>query len=104
MWLEDILYGALASGVNKPTVIVLNASLVCCILVLLALLILSIQGAPYLVIHVCFLLLLAVCLLVLINWFLNQIGLVKTEDQRKELFPPSPVDVSGSGAATPKED
>jgi len=55
-------------GVQKPTVIVLNASLVCCIFVLVALLLLSIQGAPYLVIHVCFLLVLAVGLLVLINW------------------------------------
>jgi len=55
-------------GLQKPTVIALNASLVCCIIVLVALLLLSIQGAPYLFIHVCFLLALAVGLLVLINW------------------------------------
>ena len=53
---------------QKPTVVVLNAALVCCILVLVALLLLSIQGAPYLVIHVCFLLAIAVGLLILINW------------------------------------
>lgn len=98
MWLEDILYGALTSGVNvcsfatqskqflggnnsnfcgttqavcplqKPTVVLLNTALVGCILVLAVLLVLSIQRAPHLVVHVCFLLVLAVGLLMLVNW------------------------------------
>ena len=54
--------------VQKPTILALNAALLGCILSLLALLILSVGGAPALVPHVAFLLFLAVGLLFLINW------------------------------------
>lgn len=60
------------SGMQKVTVIVLNVSLVSCILVLFALLLLSCYRAPYLVIHVCFLLALAIGLLLLVNWWGHQ--------------------------------
>ncbi len=54
--------------VQKPTILALNAALFGCILSLVALLALSINGAPSLVPHVAFLLFLAVGLLFLINW------------------------------------
>ena len=54
--------------VQKPTILALNAALFGCILSLIALLTLSINGAPSLVPHVAFLLFLAVGLLFLINW------------------------------------
>lgn len=53
---------------QKPTILALNAALLGCILSLLALLALSISGAPALVPHVAFLLFLAVGLFFLINW------------------------------------
>ncbi|BDA42168.1 hypothetical protein COCOBI_03-0530 [Coccomyxa sp. Obi] len=89
MLLEDVLYGALTSGVNKPTVLLLNLALIGCILSLGALLALSINGAPALVPHVAFLLFLAIGLFFLINWFLTQIGTVDSAQQRKELFGPN---------------
>ncbi|CAK0761839.1 hypothetical protein CVIRNUC_002899 [Coccomyxa viridis] len=84
--IEDILYGALTNGVNKPTVLALNAALIGCILSLAALLVLSINGVPSLVPHVGFLLFLAIGLLFLINWFISQVGTVEPKEQRKTLF------------------
>lgn len=55
-------------AMQKPTILALNAALLGCILSLLALLALSISGAPALVPHVAFLLFLAVGLFFLINW------------------------------------
>ncbi|CAL8468145.1 g7684 [Coccomyxa elongata] len=91
MLVEDVLYGALTSGVNKPTVLLLNVALIGCIFSLGALLALSINGAPALVPHVAFLLFLAIGLFFLINWFLTQVGTVDTAQQRNELFGPSGV-------------
>ena len=53
---------------QKPTVLLINAALIGCIISLGVLLVLSIQGAAALVPHVAFLLFLAVGLLFLINW------------------------------------
>ncbi|KAK9826485.1 hypothetical protein WJX81_004036 [Elliptochloris bilobata] len=86
MWLEDVFVGALAPGVNAPTVLLLNAALVGCIASLGTLLVLALQGAPALVPHVAFLLALAAGLLLLINWFLGQVGTVDARKQRQHLF------------------
>ena len=53
---------------QKNTIIVLNASLLGCIVCLTFLLFVSIQQAPALFIHICFILALAIGLLILINW------------------------------------
>lgn len=53
---------------QAPTALLLNVALVGCIAALGVLLALALQGAPALVPHVAFLLVLAASLLVLINW------------------------------------
>ena len=53
---------------QAPTALLLNVALVGCIAALGVLLALALQGAPALVPHVAFLLVLAAGLLVLINW------------------------------------
>ncbi|KAK9803395.1 hypothetical protein WJX72_005352 [[Myrmecia] bisecta] len=72
MWLEDVVYGALAKGVNKPTVVVLNVALVSCIFCLVCLLAISCLSAPALAPHVGFMIFLATALTVTVNWFLAQ--------------------------------
>ena len=64
------MYGnSLCAHTQAPTALLLNAALVGCIASLGALLALALQGAPALVPHVAFLLVLAGGLLVLINWW-----------------------------------
>eukprot|EP00884_Botryococcus_braunii_P008722 jgi/Botrbrau1/17851/Bobra.0127s0091.1 len=85
-WIEDVFYGALASGVNRSTVLLLNCALLGCIASLTFLLLISIGKHPSLPIHVGVVLLLAIALLLMINWFLSEIGLVRADDQRQEVL------------------
>lgn len=86
MALEAIIYGALSKGVNGPTMGFLNVIMALAVLTLLALLGLSVANNPPLVPHVCFLLFLAVGLWVLINWFVANLGLTDSEEQRREVL------------------
>ncbi|KAK9818517.1 hypothetical protein WJX74_007317 [Apatococcus lobatus] len=99
MWLEDVLYGALAKGVNRPTVVVLNVALGGCILSLLSCFCLSWSSESPLTIHFGFLLVLASLLLITINWFINEIGTVELQAQQQELFGPSQQTAPGPTAA-----
>ena len=74
---EDTLGWALA-WLQKPTVVALNAALIGCILCLAVLLVVSLQTAPNLAIHVCIVLVLAIGLLILVNWWAWLISKLKT--------------------------
>lgn len=91
---EDILYGALGRGVNKPTLALLNVLMAATVGTLLILLGLSVANNPPLVPHVCVLLVLAIALWVLINWFISNLGLADPEEQRREVF----GEAAGSGS------
>ncbi|CAD7702571.1 unnamed protein product [Ostreobium quekettii] len=84
-WAEDIVFGALTSGVNKPTFVCLNIVLLLCVVTLGATLLLSIAAYPFLVPHLAFLLMLALGLWALIIWFVCNLGMTTSEQQRKEL-------------------
>lgn len=86
MWLLDIAYGAISSGVNLPTHVAVNVILGLAFLSLLTLLAASVATQPWLVPHVIVLLLLAAGLWASINWFIAQTGIVDASQQRKELF------------------
>mmetsp|Transcript_37314 Transcript_37314/g.105286 ORF Transcript_37314/g.105286 Transcript_37314/m.105286 type:complete len:107 (+) Transcript_37314:126-446(+) len=94
--LEDVLYGALARGVNATTLLLVNAVFVALCLSLLGLLWLCWDEAPSAVPHVAFLLVLFVGLAVSSNWVILQIGLVDSKKQRQELH----LDEPDSGAET----
>lgn len=85
-WLEDVLLGALGHGVNHPTLVLLNVTLLFTLLSLLCLLVCSIFSYPDLVPHVSFLLFLATGLCASINWFVCHIGLVDAAKQQAELL------------------
>ncbi|KAK9790114.1 hypothetical protein WJX73_000178 [Symbiochloris irregularis] len=74
MWLEDILYGALTPGVNEPTVVVVHVALLGCIASLLFLLAIVVNISWSLTFHVCMLLVLAIGLLLLFSWFMQQLS------------------------------
>lgn len=78
--------GALGSGVNLPTLVVLNVITGGAVFTIALLLALSIYTNPPLVPHVCVLLFLSIGLWVAINWFISNVGLVEVAQQEKELF------------------
>lgn len=85
-WYEDIVVGALGSGVNAPTWALLNVVIALAVLSLLGLLGYSIQRNTDLTPHVVVLLVLALGLWASINWLISNLGLTSTEDQHKQLF------------------
>lgn len=85
-WAEDLVYGAITNGVNHPTFAALNVVLLLAVLSLAFLLFTSIQTNPALVPHAAFLLFLAIGLWAAIIWFISNIGLTDSEQQRKQLF------------------
>ncbi len=85
-WVEDLAYGAITNGVNHPTFAALNVVLLLAVLSLTFLLFTSIQTNPALVPHAAFLLFLAIGLWAAIIWFISNIGLTDSEQQRKQLF------------------
>eukprot|EP00873_Tetraselmis_striata_P042851 jgi/Tetstr1/463115/TSEL_008049.t1 len=82
---EAVLYGALATGVNKPTAILINLVLLALLASLLLLLSVVWNEAPEAVPHVAFLLLLFGGLAAAVNWFLANVGLADVAAQRAEL-------------------
>jgi hypothetical protein len=84
--LEEILVGALASGINQPTVVCLNVALLSVVLSLGFLLFSTWNTNPGLWPHVAFLLFLACGLWILMNWFILNVGTVDADQQREELF------------------
>ena len=70
---------------QKPTLVAVNISLISCLLVIV-LTIFNGNLPSEIIGHLVVLALFAITLLSLFNWYIAQIGLVKTEEQRKELF------------------
>ncbi|GFR41932.1 hypothetical protein Agub_g2725, partial [Astrephomene gubernaculifera] len=85
-WYEDILVGALGSGVNAPTFVLLNVVIGLAVLTLCGLLAHSILRNPVLTPHVIVLLILAFGLWASINWLISNLGLTDAEEQHKQLF------------------
>lgn len=85
-WYEDVVLGALGSGVNHPTLVFLNVVMALAVASLLLLLAVSTVSHPPLLPHVVVLLLLAIGLWASINWFISNVGLVDAQVQQKELF------------------
>lgn len=85
-WYEDIVLGALGSGVNHPTLVFLNVVMALAVASLLLLLAVSTVSHPPLLPHVVVLLLLAIGLWASINWFISNVGLVDAQVQQQELF------------------
>mmetsp|Transcript_18002 Transcript_18002/g.54186 ORF Transcript_18002/g.54186 Transcript_18002/m.54186 type:complete len:123 (+) Transcript_18002:78-446(+) len=100
MWLADVAYGALTPGINVPTVAVLNVALLGCIGCLLFLLIGAVSSSSWLIPHAAFLLLLAVGLLISINWFVYQLGTVSPAEQQRQLFSSTEGAAACAGTAT----
>lgn len=83
---EAVLLGALAQGVNAPTWTLLRIVLLALAASLLWMLALAsnIQGFGPLL-HVLVLILVAITLFLLLNWFISETGIVPVEQQMKEL-------------------
>lgn len=83
---EAVLLGALAHGVNAPTWTFLRVVLLALAASLLFMLSVAanISGLGTLL-HVFFLILVAVSLFVLLNWYISEIGIVPVEQQMAEL-------------------
>ncbi|KAJ4703500.1 Autophagy-related protein 22-1 [Melia azedarach] len=83
---EAVLLGALAPGVNGPTWTTLKSAFVMLGVCLAAMFGLAFSSSDSsLVLHVGFLVLIAVSLFFLLNWFLAQTGLVSVEHQMQEM-------------------
>ncbi|KAK8485118.1 hypothetical protein V6N13_062953 [Hibiscus sabdariffa] len=83
---QAVLLGALAPGVNGPTWNTLKSAFLMlglCLAVMLGLAFSSSDSS--LILHVAFLVLIAVALFLLLNWFLEQTGLVSVEHQMQEM-------------------
>ncbi|KAI9199129.1 hypothetical protein LWI28_028013 [Acer negundo] len=83
---EAVLLGTLAPGVNGPTWTTLKSTFLMlgvCLAVLLGLAFSSSDSS--LILHVGFLVLIAVSLFMLLSWFLAQTGLVSVEHQMREM-------------------
>ncbi len=85
-FITDIFVGALSTGVNHPTFIVLNVICAFAVLSLLGLLASSFKKYPELTPHVVVLLLFAFGLWASVNFVISQLGLVDAKEQQKELF------------------
>ncbi|CAA7015733.1 unnamed protein product [Microthlaspi erraticum] len=83
---EAVLLGALAPGVNAPTWNTLKFAFLLlglCLAFMLSVAFTS--GQSMLLVHVGFLIVIASTLFILLNWFLDQTGLVPVETQMQEL-------------------
>ncbi|GMJ14684.1 hypothetical protein like AT1G28250 [Hibiscus trionum] len=83
---QAVLLGALAPGVNGPTWNTLKSAFLMlglCLAVMLGLAFSSSDSS--LILHVAFLVLIAIALFLLLNWFLEQTGLVSVEHQMQEM-------------------
>ncbi|KAH7568906.1 hypothetical protein ACOSP7_012008 [Xanthoceras sorbifolium] len=83
---EAVFLGALAPGVNGPTWNTLKSTFVMlgvCLAVMLGLAFSS--SDTFLILHVGFLVLIAVSLFMLLSWFLAETGLVSVEHQMQEM-------------------
>mmetsp|Transcript_11161 Transcript_11161/g.24048 ORF Transcript_11161/g.24048 Transcript_11161/m.24048 type:complete len:113 (+) Transcript_11161:15-353(+) len=100
-WLDSILVGALGSGVNNPTLILLNVVIALAYASLILLLLASIYSNPALVPHVLVLIVLATGLWISINWFIANVGLVDAETQKEELFGKQAEDSNADEPAEP---
>ncbi|XP_010499334.1 PREDICTED: uncharacterized protein LOC104776880 [Camelina sativa] len=83
---EAVLLGALAPGVNGPTWNTLRFAFLLlglCLAFMLSVAFTS--GQSILLVHVGFLIIIAASLFILLNWFLDQTGLVQVETQMQEL-------------------
>jgi hypothetical protein len=84
--LEDVVTGALTSGVNVSTFVALNALLLGAVFSLAALLAVSLRSAPALAPHAAALLVLALGLWALIGWYVVAVvGFTAPEEQRRQL-------------------
>ncbi|VVA92852.1 unnamed protein product [Arabis nemorensis] len=83
---EAVLLGALAPGVNAPTWNTLRFAFLLlglCLAFMLSLAFTS--GQSMLLVHVGLLIVIASTLFILLNWFLDQTGLVQVETQMQDL-------------------
>ncbi|XWS19614.1 hypothetical protein CRYUN_Cryun31cG0030700 [Craigia yunnanensis] len=83
---QAVLLGALAPGVNGPTWNTLKSTFLMlglCLAVMLGLAFSSSDSS--LILHVAFLVLITITLFLLLNWFLEQTGLVSVERQMQEM-------------------
>lgn len=103
-WLDDIFVGALGSGVNAPTWVLLNVVIGAAFLSLLVLLVHSIYRNPVLTPHVIVLLVLALGLWISINWLISNIGLTDAKEQQKELFGEGAKAAEGEDQAEEEEE
>mmetsp|Transcript_30174 Transcript_30174/g.65924 ORF Transcript_30174/g.65924 Transcript_30174/m.65924 type:complete len:100 (-) Transcript_30174:949-1248(-) len=81
-WAEEIVNGIFEGGVNTTTLVLLNSILLLLFLPIFVLLYLTLK-AGFAYVHVIVFLLLAVGLLVSINWFVYELGLKKGEPDQK---------------------
>ncbi len=98
--LVDVLLGAFATGVNLPTLVLLNVVLATGYAVLVALLVLSLYARHDLVPHVLVMLLLATALWLSINWFISNVGLVDAQTQQEQLLGGNKQPDNGAAAAS----
>ncbi|XVF40472.1 hypothetical protein PTKIN_Ptkin01aG0116300 [Pterospermum kingtungense] len=83
---QAVLLGALTPGVNAPTWNTLKSTFLLlglCLAVMLGLAFSTSDSS--LILHVAFLVLITITLLLLLNWFLEQTGLVSVERQMQEM-------------------
>ncbi|XVF27624.1 hypothetical protein REPUB_Repub14bG0124300 [Reevesia pubescens] len=83
---QAVLLGALAPGVNGPTWNTLKSTFLMlglCLAVMLGLAFSSSDSS--LILHVAFLVFITITLFFLLNWFLEQTGLVSVERQMQEM-------------------
>ncbi|XVE51359.1 hypothetical protein DITRI_Ditri02bG0034000 [Diplodiscus trichospermus] len=83
---QAVLLGALAPGVNGPTWKTLKSAFLMlglCLAVMLGLAFSSSDSS--LILHVAFLVLITITLFLLLNWFLEQTGLVSIERQMEDM-------------------
>ncbi|OMO65211.1 hypothetical protein COLO4_31450 [Corchorus olitorius] len=83
---QAVLLGALAPGVNGPTWNTLKSTFLMlglCLALMLGLAFSSSDSS--LILHVAFLVLITITLFLLLNWFLEQTGLVSVEHQMQEM-------------------
>uniref|UniRef100_A0A7R9VBD4 Uncharacterized protein n=1 Tax=Chlamydomonas euryale TaxID=1486919 RepID=A0A7R9VBD4_9CHLO len=85
-WLSDVFVGALSSGVNATTLVLLNVVVGAALGSILLLLALSAYGNPELVPHVVVLLVLGLGLWASLNWFICNVGLADPKQQRQQIF------------------
>lgn len=100
-WLNDIFVGALSSGVNANTLVLLNTVLGLTFGCIFFLLWTAVSKNPALLPHVAVLIVLAIGLTASINWFVYNIGLVDPQQQNKELFGTGDKKEDGDSSAQP---